>query len=205
MKKLLQAAVVCAFLIASAAAAKYKIKELQVRPAGEYAARQDFQGLVIGAKAFATQEEARQVFDTKKLIEKGILPVLLVVENNNEFAIRVRGDQILLVLEDGTNVPPLPLLEVLLEIHLDKPLTGYSTRKDVMVRQIVKPEMYMDFEHKFFEEKLIAPHSSDYGIVFFPYPETDLEKCRLYLPEIENLTADENLMFFEFPLMGSNP
>ena len=205
MKKSMWIIALCCFSAAGAMAAKYKIKDLAVRPAAEYAASQDFQGLVIGAWALATQEEARQVFDTKKLIEKEILPVLVVVENNNDFAVRLRDKDIFLVLEDGANVPVLPLLEVLLKINLDKPLSSYSTRKEVLVRQVVKPEMFMDFEHKSFGEKLIAPHSSDHGVVFFPYPSgEDLEACRLYFPEIVNLTEDQPMMFFEFPLKSAS-
>ncbi len=180
--------------------AKYKIKDIQALPAAEYKAHQNFQNIVIGARPYATEGEVQEIYDVKKLHEKGFLPVLVVVENNNDFAIQMHGAQIFLLLEDGTNVPPVPMNDVLLEISLDKPLTAYSTRKEILLRQAVKPEMYMDFEHKAFGEKLIAPHSSDFGVVFFPLPEGDLSQCRLYFPEVVNLTNDETLMFFEFPL-----
>lgn len=199
MKRFFLAVAVC-LAPAGVLAAKYKIKELEVRPAAEYSAHQSFQDIVIGAQAYATEEEARQLFDTKELIKKEILPVLVVVENNNDFAIRLHGKDVFLILDDGVNVPQLPLLDVLLKINLKKPLSSYSTRKDVLVRQIVKPEMFADFEHKWFGEKLIAPHSSDHGIVFFPLPEAGVEGCRLYFPEITNLTEDQPLMFFEFAL-----
>lgn len=181
-------------------AAKYKIKEIEPLPASSYPAHQNFQNVVIGVRPYATEAQAAELFDTKKVHEKGFLPVLIVVENNNDFAIQLSGSEVYLGLDDGTNVPTVPMGEVLLEISLDKPLSSYSTRKEILLRQVVKPEMYMDFEHKNFGEKLIAPHSSDYGVVFFPLPEDDLSKCRMYFPEVVDLSSDETLMFFEFPL-----
>lgn len=185
--------------------AKYKIMEIAVRPAAEYAAHQDFQNVVIGAQPFYAQEEMRRLFDTKKIYEKNMFPVLLVVENNNDFALRIRGDEVFLIGDGGVNIPPIPWIEVLLRISLKKPLTSYSTRKEILVRQVVEPEMLADFERKAFGERLIAPHDKDFGVLFFPYPDedADLSTHRLYLPEVLNLTDDEPLMFFEFPLQGA--
>ncbi len=188
------------FFSVNAWSAKYKIKEIQALAAADYKAHQAFQNLVIGARPYTSDDEVLEIFDAKKVHEKGFLPVLIVVENNNDFAIEMHGSEIFLLLEDGSNVPTVPTGDVLLAISLDKPLTAYSTRKEILLRQAVKPEMYMDFEHKAFAEKLIAPHSSDYGVVFYPLPEEDLSKCRLYFPEIVDLSTDETLMFFEFPL-----
>ncbi len=187
-------------LSVNAWSAKYKIKEIEPLAAADYKAHQNFQNIVIGARPYATEAEVEEIFDARKLHEKGFLPVLVVVENNNDFAIEMHGSQIFLLLEDGSNVPPIPINDVLLGISLDKPPTAYSTRKEILLRQAVKPEMYMDFEHKAFAEKLIAPHSSDYGVIFFPLPGDDISKCRLYFPEVVDLSNDETLMFFEFPL-----
>lgn len=184
-------------------AAKYKIKPLEVRPASEYAAHQDFQNVVIGAYPALKEEQLLELFDTKKIHEKKILPVLVVVENNNSFPIHLRDQSIYLILKDGTNVPALPVGIAFLQVVLKKPPSSYSTHPGVMIGRLRQrnEEMWADFEHKNFGEKLIAPHDSDYGVLFFPFPaEEDLPELKLFLPEVENVTTSEELIFFEFAL-----
>lgn len=187
------------FLGGSMGLAKYKIKDLHIKPAQEFGSHQDFQNIVIGAYPYVTEAETLELFDTDKLHQRQILPVLVAVENNNEFAIRIHEQDVVLVTRDGTNLPSLPYQVVLLHI-VNKPLTTYATQPDLL-RKMVGKEMTMDFEHKAFGEKLIAPGSSDFGIMFFWLPKQDnLLGARLYLPEITNISDGEQLMFFEFEL-----
>lgn len=181
--------------------AMYKSKQIQVRPAHEYAAHQDFQEMVIAAYPCDTEAKSAQFFDTNKLYEKGFMPVLVVVENNNSFAIQIYERDIFYVDQDGNNAPSIPVNEVLIEIALKKSPSEYPRRPEELLRRTVDEEMLADFEHKVFGEKLISPQSSDYGVVFFRLPEIrDLSGSRLYLPEIKNVTDSEQLMFFEFEL-----
>ncbi len=180
--------------------AKYKIKEIQVKSAREYAAHQDFQNIVIAAYPCETEARTLELFDTKKLYEKQIMPVLVVVENNNDFAIRILEQDILLLNAEGTPARSLPYTEVLIRIELEEGKAA-STRPEVLLQQGVDREMLEDFEHKAFGEKLIAPRSSESGVIFFRLPENgDLAGNLLYIPEIFNIADRESLMFFEFEL-----
>ncbi len=181
--------------------AGYKIKEFKPKPAKDYVAHQDFQKLVIAADPRLTEASVLELFDTKKLLDKLIMPVVIVIENNNDFAIRVRAEDILLLDSDGAQIPGMPYDEVLLRLTLKNHLGTYSGRKEILVRQVGNKDMVKDFEHKYFGEKLIAPHDSDFGVVFFPIPSSgDLAGTRLYVPKVHNITNDEALMFFEFDL-----
>ncbi len=181
--------------------AGYKIKEFKPKAAKEYPAYQDFQKIVIAADPRLTEVGVLELFDTKKLLDKLIMPVVVVVENNNDFAVRLRAEDILLVDSTGTQIPSMPYDEVLLRLTLKNHLGTYSGRKEILLRQVGNKDMVLDFEHKYFGEKLIAPHDSDFGVVFFPVPSSgDLSGTRLYLPKVHNLTNDEPLMFFEFDL-----
>jgi hypothetical protein len=180
--------------------ARYKVKELIVKPAADYNYRQDFQNIVIAAEAYLTQEETQELFDTKRLYERQIMPVLVVVQNNNDFAVRLRGDSIFFVDKNRTQFPPIPYEEVLLRISLNRKLSSQSTRRELLLHGVNR-DMRLDFEHKAFGEKLIAPHESDHGIVFYPRPEdANLFGSRIFIPEIYNLTENEQLIFFEFPI-----
>ncbi len=187
--------------VATTIFARYTIKDLQVKAARDYSTHQAFQSLVIAAHPCTTQDAAQDLFDTKKLIEKGIMPVLIVVENENDFPVRLHEDAIFLVDPLGRRNPVIHFVDVLLEINLKRPVSSYPTRKEVLLRQAVRREMYLDFEHKSFGERLIAPHGSDQGVVFFRLPEDGtLEDHRLYFPEVVNFATQEPLMFFELYL-----
>ena len=178
--------------------AGYKIKEVQVRPAAEYDAGQSFQNIVIGARAFTTEEEILTLFDTRKLYSNGFVPVLLVIENNNDFAVRLSGKEIYLS-HDGVNLQTVPYQEVLMEFAGKKKKNKYSTHEDILLKNVKNRDMVADFEHKSFGEKLIPPHGSDFGVVFFQVERLD-PGARIYIPNMTNLETREPLMFFEFDL-----
>ncbi len=180
-------------------AAKYKIKEFQVHAAGDYAAHQSFQDLLIGAYPCNTRDKTLELFDTDKLFEKGLMPVLIVVQNDGVFPIQINDARIFLVDKAGQRHPSIPYTTVLLEINSKKSKSNLPNIKEL--HKLVKKEMLLDFEHKAFGEKLIAPGSSDHGVVFFRLPaDGNLEGHRLYFPEIVNFTNNARLMFFEFDL-----
>jgi hypothetical protein len=201
-KQLLASIAILVFGCTSVSYAKYKIKNLPIKPASEYASSQDFQSIVIGIYPCETLARTQELFDTKKLREKGILPVLLVIENNNTFPIRLRESDIYLVDKSGTQKPVMPFIDVLLRINLKKPLSNFSSKKELTAKKVVDEEMYADFEHKSFGEKLIAPVSSDAGVLFFElYEGESLEGSRLYMPEVVNFSTREALVFFEIDLL----
>ena len=178
---------------------KYKIQEIQRKPAQEYPAHQNFQKVVIGAYPCNTQARTLELFDTPKLFEKKIMPVLVVIENNNDFVLRVQEEDIFFVDPEGSKHPAIHYTDVLLHIIRKKRQESYPTGREGVLRAGQNREMVMDFEHKAFGEKLIAPHSSDHGVVFFWLPENgDLTGCQLYFSSVLNFSEDEELMFFEF-------
>ena len=177
--------------------AGYTIKDINVQPAGEYPSHQSLQKVVIGARAFDTEAEILSVFDTKKLYQKQIMPVLVVIENNSDFAIRLSASDIYLS-DDGVNRRSIPYAKVLLDIAKKKK-GAYSSHDDILLRNIKNKNMVADFERKSFGEKLIPPYGSDFGIVFFELIQLNAG-TRIYIPNITNLETQEYLMFFEFDL-----
>lgn len=184
-------------------AAKYKIRDLQLLPAAEYSAHQDFQEITIGARPCITLGCTLELFDTKKLHEKGILPVLIVVENRNPFAVELDEKSIYLISTDNRRHETISYPDVLITLSSKKPLSHSTGKKDLQARQSVKKEMYVDFETKSFKKKTIAPQSIEYGVVFFERPRMEqLSAARLYFPEIRNVETNSSLIFFEFDLLN---
>ena len=195
-----------AHLLAGTAALGYKSVEIRAKEAREYAAHQESQNLVIAAHPCDTRHEARKLFDTDKFARKRILPVLIVVENNNDFVVSLDGRAIFLIDPAGNQHRPLHYLDVLADLN-DKrrpPISDFPPRvpgrRGSRTRKIASQEMLADFEQKSFGEKLIAPYAKDFGVVFYeiPWDGWDLSKSRFYIPEVYNFSAREPLVFFEF-------
>jgi hypothetical protein len=205
MKRIL--AVALAVGLASPFLLAYKIREFKPKPAKECPAFQEFQKIVIAASPRLTEEGVAELFDTKRMLERGIMPVVVVVENQNDFAVRISETDIFLIDAAGTTIPSLSFDVVLVRL-LRNPKSrrsGTDFPDPRMIRRYGDKNMVSDFEHKAFGEKLIAPHDSDFGVVFFPLPPNgDLSGTRLYFPQVHNITDDEPLMFFEFDLGKAN-
>jgi hypothetical protein len=201
MKRILAMALVASLIIPSLLA--YKIRDFKPKPAKECPAFQEFQKIVIAASPRLTQEGVEELFDTKKMLERQIMPVVVVIENQNDFAVSVNESDIFLVDAAGTHIPSISF-DVVLARLLANPRSrrsGGELPDPRMIRRYANKNMVHDFEHKAFGEKLIAPHDSDYGVVFFPLPPNgDLSGTRLYFPQVHNVTDHEMLMFFEFDL-----
>lgn len=196
-------AALSAALSVAPALGKYKERPLQPRSASEYASHQDFQNVVIGVQPAATEKASLELFDEKKVHEKNFLPILIVIQNNNPFPIKVDEKTIFLVTKDGSQKRTVSFLDVLLEIKLKKPRSNYSSSKEMLAREVASEEMFNDFKNKAFGEQVVAPMSSAHGVIFYerPYPyEGDVPDYRLYLPEVVNASSGEPLVFFEFEL-----
>ena len=190
------------FASASPLSAWYKAKEIRIKPAKEYDIYQAFQNLIIAAYPCETEKKTLEIFDTKKLHQSNYMSILIVIENNNNFAIGLDESDILLLDAKGDQESPIPFIKILLQISRKKSRNPYPAPANVS--SIKDKKMLADFERKAFGEKMIAPHDKDYGVVFYRLPANgNLEGFRLYLPEIFNVGNDEPLMFFEFELDGA--
>ena len=190
------------FASASPLCAWYKARDIQIKPAKEYTAHQAFQNLVIAAHPYTTEKQTLEIFDTKKLHRSNYMPVLIVIENNNDFAIRLDESALLLLDAEGEQESPISFIRILLQISRKKSKNPYPDPSDLS--NIKDQKMLADFERKAFGEKMVAPHDKDYGVVFYRLPaDGNLAGFRLYLPQIFNVGNDEPLMFFEFELDGA--
>src|SRR5947209_7846036 len=73
-------------------------------PASEYA-HQSSDQVTIGAKPFSTGDQVADVFGKKvDLLKYGVLPVLVVIENNRQKRLDLRNIEVSLVAADGRHV-----------------------------------------------------------------------------------------------------
>ncbi len=97
---------VIALLFLAACATTYKEKPLPFRLPESYANAQEFGGAVIGARAYADAKEARENFGFD-VIEAGMLPVQIVIDNKGVHPVGINGTQTFLEDRDKNLWPVL--------------------------------------------------------------------------------------------------
>ena len=190
----------------SSPAEKKEPAGFSVRKIDDYPARQKSDEVTIAAELFTSDSRCRQVFGIKNMVSRGVLPVLVVVENRGKVAIEMDRRSIYLTLPDSKQQPlEMPQLLGLLKqksssIPIPLPIPPIS---------ISGGSPFPQLESRFFDVKQIPPGQSDYGFVFYHLPLRDMWKQvrNLYLPRVINMVTHESLLYFEisFPPLAGSP
>lgn len=177
-------------------------EKLIVRPAAEYPHRQVSEGVTIAAQQYETDEETREAFGKVNPWRMGILPVLIVVQNDGKDALRVDRMQIYYELPDGSRVESTPASDVkyLRGARQPKPVPGPFG--GVGVSRIPKnPLGEWEIEGRSFAAKMIPAGQSASGFVYFQAPQASAA-ASIYLSGLENAVTGKELYYFEIPLSG---
>src|SRR5579871_1270604 len=93
------------------AADKEKPK-LEVGPAASYAAHQSVSQVTIGADVYVSDEKAHPVFGKHNPYQFGVLPILVVIQNDSRKTIRLDQIKAEYVAPDGGKVQATPASDV---------------------------------------------------------------------------------------------
>jgi hypothetical protein len=175
----------------------------QARPAGEYPHRQTSEKITIAAEQFITDEQTKDAFGKVNPWRNGILPVLVVVQNDSPSAIRVDRLRFIYVLPDRTKVESTPAAELKFlrgakqPSSIPKPTVGGIK----LGKNAKNPLAAWEIEGRAFSAKMVPPGQSASGFVYFQTP-TSSEAASLYLSGLVNASTGNELYYFEIPLSG---
>jgi len=174
----------------------------QARPAAEYAHKQTSENVTIAAEQFITDDQAKDAFGKVNPWRLGVLPVLVVIQNNGTTALRVDRATFKYVLPDRTRVEATPAGELRFIKGVKQPTTGPSMPKIPMVSKNGKnPLAEWEIEGRSFSAKIIPPGQSASGFVYFQVPNSS-EASLLYISGLVNANSGSELYYFEIPLSG---
>ena len=95
-----------------AAPAEKDRTKFEISPAMSYASHQTSEKVTIGATAYDTAEKARTAFGKLNPYQYGVLPVLVVIQNDGEQALRLDRVRVDYVAPDGNHVEATPAADV---------------------------------------------------------------------------------------------
>jgi hypothetical protein len=194
MMRTLAKAVIALLSITSGFAASAE-KTFHAAPPDQYA-HQEGEQVVVGAKAFDSSDQTKQVFGKKVDLNRyGVLPVLLVVKNNRSKALDLNGIEVKLVPKEGQSVNPIEPADV---ATVAKPV------KPPKVNASPIPHIHKDsmdslaIVEKAFVAKTVPPGQQVSGFFYFQaHPEPGL---KFLVQGIFERASGKQIMYFEIPL-----
>ena len=173
----------------------------QAKPAAQYPNKQSSEKVTIAAAAFTTDDQAKEPFGKLNPWSYGVLPVLVVIQNDSPNAIRLEKMHFQYVLPDRSKVDATAAADVKYSRGPNKPKVSTGPLGGVKVSKGKNPLDVWEIEGRSFAAKILPPGQSASGFVYF---ETDITSAAasLYISGLENASTNKELYYFEIPLSG---
>ncbi|MEP7352048.1 MAG: hypothetical protein ABI824_02330 [Acidobacteriota bacterium] len=169
------------------------------QPAASYPGHQTTEKITIAAVPYNTDALAATVFDKAKPHQLGILPVLLIIQNDTGKAIRV-DLKTEFVTSAGDHLEPMSPESV-------RYFQGVQSRPDMPGPQRIPiplkkakkgPLNTPEIDGRAWAVKLIPPGESANGFVYFRV--TSVDSAQLYLTGLSDAATRKPYFYFEIPL-----
>lgn len=184
---------------ASQAADKDKTK-FSPRPASSYPGHQTADKITIAAAPYTTAEEARPAFGKLNPYLHGVLPVLVVIQNDTGKALRL-DLQVELIDPMGKHVEATPASDVPYLEGASRPKVYESPGPipRIGTRSKKSPLNTWQIVGLAFNARMIPPGDSANG--FFYFQTTYKPGSKLYLSGIRDAASDKEYFYFEVPVI----
>lgn len=184
--------------------AKYKAHAWSVGAQENYPASLTSEGVTIAVEPLFTDALAARVFDKEDIVTRGIMPLAILIFNDNDFPIEVDGLSIELIHGDD-HIRTLPPNEVVYRMFLRKDKTWINQPIPKASRSELNKEALDDFDEKFLMDKTVAPHSKGGGFLYMHIPDSKdlaayLSEALIYIPKIYRQDNGSRMIFFEIAL-----
>lgn len=177
-----------------------KDKPFKPGPASSFKNKQTNADVTIAAKVFESDEETRPVFGKNNPYKYGVLPVLVVIENNTRQSLKLDGMQVEYQAASRTKIEATPAADV-------KYIAGGQRPKMIgnpipsgspLPGRKKNPLASAEIEGRAFAAKMLPPGDSASG--FFYFQTGTRPGATLYLNGIKEAGTGKELFYFEVPL-----
>ena len=158
--------------------------------------RQTEQGLTIGVDAYVSGDKVKLAFGKLAPYEYGILPVLVVMQNDGAKAIQLRNMRVEYVGPGGDRAVATPAGEVRYVIGPD-PLAGQRRAGPIPLNK-KNPLDAWEIEGRSFAAQMLPAGNAASGFFYF---HTGLQpRATLYVSGLAEAGSGRELIYFEIPL-----
>ena len=183
--------------IAVAMAADKDKPKLEVNAAASYPHHMTSQGVSIAAIPYETEEEAKTAFGKVNPNAYGILPILVLMDNDSNNTIRVDRMRLEYTAQGGVRIENTPAQDVRYLNGAKAPRTVPLPTGPIHVNK-KSPLNTWEIEGRAFTAQMIPPHDKASG--FFYFQTGTRGGATLVLSGLRDAKSGEELFFFEIPL-----
>ena len=185
--------------IAAALAADNEKTKFDVRPAASYPHHQTSEKLTIAAEATETDAETRDAFGKLNPNAYGVLPVLIVMQNDSPDAIRLDRVHFEYIMPDGQHIDATPAADVKY-IHgtrAPNKIPGTIT----IHKKAKNPLDVWEIEGRAFTAKMLPAGQSASGFVYFQV-ERPSTAANVDISGMTDAVTAKEIFYFDIPMSG---
>ncbi len=158
--------------------------------------------LTIGVDAFSTPEDTRPAFGKKDPNDYGVLPVLVVMRNDSDQALRLDQLRVEYIRPDRRRLEAIPADQVQYLHGVERPdISGRSIPSPIPKigkKRDKNPLASFEIKSRGFAAKMLPPSDSASG--FFYFNTASHRGAILYITGIHEAATGQELFFFEIPV-----
>ncbi len=198
MQRFLSLALTVTLAAMAAAGSKYEGK-FAPGAASSYESKQTNGGVTIAVAPYDTEELARTAFGKVNPNQYGIVPVLLVIQNDSDQALRLGGMQVQFETANGGRIDATPASDV-------PYAAAHPNRRSPNIPSPIPPGLIKhknplaapQIQERAFAAKMLPPHDSAHGFVYF---QTHMRPgSQIYITGITQARSGKELFYYEIPL-----
>ena len=189
--------------------AKYRARPYVPNSIGSYPARLTSEGITIAVEPLLTDALAAKVFDKDDIVARGILPLAVIISNDNSFAVDVDASSIELIVKDNRVLPVGPDVAIQRIFQWKLPPQEVRVPSPVPFPTVViyksNADAFDDFARKHLGLKKVEPKSLAAGFIYLPVTSAadvrrNLAEARIYIPKLYRDDTGGRMMFIEIDL-----
>lgn len=184
--------------------ASYKARPWSIRPVESYPCKLTSEGITIAIDALYQDPMAASVFDKNDIVTRGIMPLGIVIFNENDFPVSVEGGTVE-VLWENERIHSLQPAEVVQRLFKTGSRLIFSRPQSGPQLPKVDTSALEDFEHKFINRKYVPAHDKGGGFIYLNVrdPKNIREyfaNARVYIPDVTREDTGGKMIYFEIEL-----
>jgi hypothetical protein len=189
---------------ATSMVAGYKARTWSVNARESYYASLTSEGVTIAVQPFLNDAQAAQVFDKNDIVTRGIMPLAIIIFNDNDYPVEVDCLSIELIRDEDRIRTLTPAAVVGRLYGKSKSMLGQPSGK------LSNEKALEDFNNKFLMNKPVPPHGKNGGFLYMRVYDTGnlesyISKATVYVPNVYRQDNGSRLIFFEISLSAAMP
>lgn len=167
-------------------------------PAGSLPYHQTNDKVTIGVEPYDSGEKVKTAFGKLDPYEHGVLPVLVVIQNDTDSTIRADKLQVVYLGPKRSRIAATPANEVKYLRGVKRPTTVPGPTGPIVLKGKKNPLESWEIEGRAFNAKMIPPGQTAHGFFYF---HTALDRgASIYINGLAEARTGNELFYFEIPM-----